>query len=225
MENNLQEIHKQDTTLDYVKKIKNLIRYIDKYHPNDLIHLSSTKINIQSLKNKNNIHESWLSNVYYNPHGLWVSCGSSWLKFIKKSSLYHTKWAKCKYVYIVKVDEDILHIKKLNELIAFHQKYAIYKKDEGYKINWIKVKKDYNGLLICPFLGNKIWNSEKKSRTDYFHLTSNTEKYIIESIKKNIMKYPSLYLEWYRHWEEASGVIWKIKSIKGIELILDYIYE
>jgi hypothetical protein len=33
------------------------------------------------------------------------------------------------------------------------------------------------------------------------------------------MNYPEFYLEWYRHWETSSGVIWRKNGIKEINLI------
>ena len=50
--------------------------------------------------------------------------------------------------------------------------------------------------------------------------SNNTEyQYIKGTLGKNIMKYPEFYLEWYRHWETSTGVIWRKNGIVNIKLI------
>jgi hypothetical protein len=124
-------------------------------------------------------------------------------------------------IYEVKLyDENILYINNLDELINFHEKYAIYDKNKGYNINWRKVKKIYDGLIICPYLGYQIWSKNNVTKRIYpLHITSNESNYIKDGLKENIMKYPYFYLEWYKHWDVASGVIWRKKSVKEINLI------
>lgn len=102
----------------------------------------------------------------------------------------------------------------MEELIKFHNKYAKFK-NNNYLIDWNNVKNDYDGLIICPYLGFKIWN---ENPTQFF-INDNSEKYILLTIGKNIKKYPAFFLEWYRHWETGSGVIWSKKAIKKLELI------
>ena len=233
------ELYMKNKYLYYRKKLDYLIDYIDKYHPHDLVHMSKKKLDMDLLEDKNNIINSWLSDVYYNPNGLWTSCGSSWLKFLKENNMYHSSWIKCKYIYVVKLgsnivslsaslhtSKDVLHITKIKELIDFHCKYAKYKKGQGYKMDWTKIKKKYAGLVICPYLGNKIWKREETGEfVDAFYLGSEEEKYILDALQKNIMKYPHLYLEWYRHWEASTGVIWRVKSIESIDLLFQFQYE
>ena len=157
-----------------------------------------------------------------NPHGLWFSCGAKWIEWILHNNLYKSKWANVKYVYEIKIDKNnILKIKNTDELINFHNKYAKYTDNNGYKINWDLVKKDYGGIVICPYLGNKIWKNIDID-DNFFGITDEINKYIRKTIKKNLIKYPEFYLEWYRHWETSTGVVWKISSVKSINLIKEY---
>jgi hypothetical protein len=52
-----------------------------------------------------------------------------------------------------------------------------------------------------------------------FDLPPEANKYIKNALGKNIIKYPKLYLEWYRHWETSTGVIWRKRAIKKLNLI------
>jgi hypothetical protein len=158
-----------------------------------------------------------------NPNGLWFSCGSKWIEWILKNNLYKSVWANVKYIYEINlIKKNIIIIKNLKQLLQFHHKYAKYSEKYGYKIKWSLVKKNYDGIAICPYLGDKIWK-EIGINNNFFEITNEINHYIRKTIKKHIVKYPEFYLEWYRHWETASGVIWKISSIHSINLIKKYI--
>ena len=149
-----------------------------------------------------------------------VSCGSSWLKRVISAShpCYESKFIDNSFIYDVIVNEkNILRIKNLNELIDFQQKYGKYSSINGYNIQWSIVKKDYDGLIICPYLGKDIWT--KINDPTNVALDNYTNSYIKNSLGENIMKYPKIYLEWYRHWEASTGVIWRKRGIKKINLI------
>jgi len=156
------------------------------------------------------------SNVYFNPKGLWISCSSSWLKYELSSTrpYYVSSILDAKYIYKVDLDKlNILEINKLEQLIDFHLKYL--KKNNKLQIDWKEVKKKYDGIIICPYLGYKIW--EKKELDLYFYM--DYLKYIEKFIGNNIEKYPQIYLEWYKHWDAGTGVIWRKSAIKNIEEI------
>ena len=205
-----------DSIIKDLKKIKSCIQKLDKNYKNNYIHVSNEKIKIEEILNKNNDKESWLSrDTYYNPKGLWFSCGSDWYKWLISIREYDSDWLKFKYTYNIIIDKsNILHIKKIDELIKFHNRYAKFKNNH-YSIDWNKVKKDYDGIIICPYLGFKIWN---ENPTQFF-IDNSSEKYILLTVGKNIKKYPAFFLEWYRHWETGTGVIWRKKAIKKLELI------
>jgi hypothetical protein len=204
------------------RKLLNLIYFIQDNYKNKYIHFSNKELSIDILENKINNENSYhTSNVYMNPYGIWISCGSNWIEWILKNKLYKSKWANVKYVYEIKINKNnIIKIKNIDELIKFHNKYAKYNNENGFKINWTLVKKDYDGIIICPYLGEKIW---KNIDDRFFYINDEINKYIRKTLKKNLIKYPEFYLEWYRHWETSTGVIWKMSSIKNINLIKSYI--
>ena len=218
------EVKRETNKIIFIKrKLLNLITFIDEKYNNKYIHFSKQKMSLDILENKNNNNDSWLGgNIYMNPNGLWFSCGSRWIEWILKNNLYKSIWANVKYVYEIKIEKkNILKIKNTDELINFHNKYAKYNNKDGFKIDWQLVKKDYNGIVICPYLGNKIWKNIDINN-NFFSITDEINKYIRKTLKKNLIKYPQFYLEWYRHWETSTGVVWKISSVKSINLIKEY---
>jgi hypothetical protein len=224
MENNNYKIGLKllDENIKKLQNIKKNIKKLNTKYKNNFLHISMEKINKNKLKNTNKINESRYGNspVYYNPEGLWISCGASWYNYSLSKQWYDESWLNFdkNYLYDVLIDKSkILFIKKIDELIDFHNTYS-FKKDNSYIIDWTKVKKKYDGLIICPYLGYKIWNQNKDLFHD-FHLNINSQNYIKMIIGKNIKKYPAFFLEWYRHWDTGSGVIWRKRSIKELKLI------
>jgi hypothetical protein len=220
-----------DNYIKRLEKIKKTIKIIDTKYKDKIIHCSFNELKLNNLINKNNILESRYTygkqnnypNIYQNPYGLWVSCGSNWIKWLITASehfYYNTNKLDINSLYIYEIilnNKNILYINNLDELIIFHQKYAIYEENKGYDIDWVNVKKIYDGLIICPYLGYEIWN--KINDPTILYVTPPINKYIKDGLKENIMKYPKFYLEWYRHWETSTGVIWRERSIKKIKLI------
>ena len=210
--------NKIQSNLDYKENLKKKIAYLDKYCPKCYIHVSNHKLTIESIKNYDSKEESWLkSSTYNNPQGLWIGIGSSWLKFVDSYGSYDSSWAKAKYMYKIILGKKVLIIHNLKNLIKFHKEFAKYNKDIGYKINWLKVKQKYNGLIINPYLGEKIWGNDRQVLN--YYLSEPNNEHIRKALGRNITKYPMLYLEWYRHWETASGVIWKKDGISDIEKV------
>jgi hypothetical protein len=210
-------LRRLDKNIKLLKQIKTNIKQIDKKYKNNFIHVSQTKLTLDNLFNTNNQKETRYGGnnyVYFNPEGLWISCGSSWYKYLVSENEYFMDWLNFKYTYDIEIDKtNVLHIKTLKGLIKFHYKYI--NKNDYHILNWNKIKDKYDGLIICPFLGYKIW---KKYQPD-LHIHKNTTKYINQSIGKNLKKYPSFFLEWYRHWEAGTGVIWKKNAVKKFNLI------
>lgn len=237
LKHNLKHLKKENknNTEDLIKhkiftNLKRIIHYIDTNYNNKLIHVSNKKLNIKDLHNTNYINKSLFKNkslvknrgdIYFNPYGLWLSCGSSWLKWILYTKYYSSQWSNPKYIYeiILNDNNNVLKISNLNELLKFHHKFAQLK-DNNYKIDWKEVKKTYDGLIIDPYLGKDIWTFFNNKESIYFYLNNKTNKYIHATLGKNIKRYMQFYLEWYRHWETASGVIWRVKSIKSVNHIL-----
>ena len=216
-----------DNNIKKLQKIKKIVKLLDTKYKDKMIHISiDGELKLNNLENKIKINNSRLKiypNIYYNPHGLWLSCGSNWIKWIISKTEYYCydinyfNFEKIQIYEIKLYNENILYINNLDELVIFHQKYAFYEEDKGYNIDWSKIKKIYDGLIICPYLGYEIWNKINDPTSLYINPDEN--KYIKEGLKENIMKYPKFYLEWYRHWETSTGVIWRKKSIKKLNLI------
>lgn len=221
--NNKQIKTKELIKYEISKNLKSIINYIDTKYSDKLIHISLKKFNLEDLYNTNYINKSLLKNsrIYFNPHGIWLSCGSSWLKWIYNMKLFESRWANPKYIYEIELNKDnnVLKISNLKQLLKFHKKFAELK-ENIYKINWSNVKKEYDGLIIDPYLGKDIWNFFNNKQSNYFYLNDITNKYIRKTLGKNIKKYMQFYLEWYRHWETASGVIWRERAIKYVTHIL-----
>ena len=171
----------------------------------------------KNIEDKDKDKTSWLGNgLYTNPRGVWISCGMAWQKYIGNEP---NPWSLATYVYQVIPSNTILKISSLDELKKFINEYK--KKDIKIHdtLDWNRVKKDYDGLIICPYLGDKIWGKHANK----FGMIGNKkqiEEYIQKVVGTNKWKNSIFFLaEWYRHWEEASGVIWKKDGISDIRLI------
>jgi len=183
----------------------------DKYY-----HLSNKKIDeIKTITSR----KSHLSSIFYNPRGFWISCGSSWIDFCLDN--YQVHWLKSKYLYEIEVNDSVKKIKNIKEFTDFFGNY-LNKKVEKFKdlIDWNQIKKDYHGLIICPYLGNKIWKN-KEAIKSYGFYNEKLVKSLEKIFGKELFKHQEFIYEWYRHWETATGVIWNKKGIKEIKLIYE----
>lgn len=144
------------------------------------------------------------NNFYKNPQGIWFSCGVSWQKYIGNDP---NPWSLATYVYELEPSDTVLKISSINELKKFINEYKKNDIKITDIINWNRVKKDYDGLIICPYLGDIIWgkkankfgiNGDDKQINEYIN------KVVGNKWKDNIY----FTAEWYRHWEEGTGIIW-----------------
>jgi hypothetical protein len=165
---------------------------------------------------------SWLGkNIYKNPQGIWISCGLAWQKYIGADSSYPSPWTLGTYIYEIEPTDDVLLISNLKELKNFINLYMRPNPKISDIIDWKKVKKNYSGLIICPYLGDKIWgpNANKFGFWGNQYVDEYLDKIIGDKWRDKLF----FTAEWYRHWEEATGVIWKpstgVKSIRLIEKI------
>tara|TARA_Y100000780_G_C13484995_1_gene340001 strand:+ start:67 stop:618 length:552 start_codon:yes stop_codon:yes gene_type:complete len=123
------------------------------------------------------------SSNQFKPRGFWYSCHDSWYNWIIEEGM---KKILYKYIHKVNINNNVmtsigkkdknklLIIKSIKDFDIFNKKYGTeYKKkmifNDGdnssnsinfYKIDWIKVSKDYGGIEICPFLQKRkgyIW--------------------------------------------------------------------
>ena len=162
--------------------------------------------------------KSWLSsNLYHNPHGFWFGCGADWQNFINNSP---SQWSFSTHVYEIEINNSVKKISSVKELKDFIDKYKNSPSDIKFTnvINWEKVKEDYDGLLVCPYLGDKIWGENSNDmflRGDVEVINNYIEKIAGDSWKDNIV----FNAEWYRHWETGSGVVWRASGIKDFKLV------
>ncbi len=160
---------------------------------------------------------SWLgSNLYHNPYGLWIGCGADWQNYINTPS----QWAFSTHLYEINVSNSVKKISSIEELEDFISKYK--NPDSDLKItnvlNWDKIKNEFDGLIICPYLGNDIWGENANQMAlegEPNSIQKYVEKLAGDSWKSNIF----FTAEWYRHWETGSGVIWRASGIKDFKLV------
>lgn len=154
--------------------------------------------------------------IYHNPNGIWVSCGLSWIDYA--SHWKYNQWCISTYVYEITLDDTILKISTVEELKKFINHY----KKDNMKIydviDWKKVRKELSGLVICPYLGNKIWG-KRANKFGIYGPENKTQQYI-EKLVGNKWKNDIFFTaEWYRHWEAGTGIIWSNNAIKEVRLI------
>ena len=202
-----------------IENNKNILSTIEKNGVHKIYHVS-----IYPLEEFVNTHEnenSWVgvgnNTIYKNPIGLWVSCGNSWQKYIGDTP---NQWSIATYIYEVSLSNSVLYIHNIKEFEKFINTYKNNDKFLDIKnvINWKKVKEDYDGLIICPYLGDEIWGKDANNfqfNGDPVVITNYITNIVGVSWKKKLY----FLAEWYRHWETSSGVIWKKSGIKNIILI------
>jgi hypothetical protein len=190
------------------------------------IHLCIDKLDMSYLKDIANYDSSWLGDgVYYNPHGLWFSCGTSWVDFFKPTkgnkNVVITKWTLSTYIYEIKINgSNILQINSLDEFKEFIYKYRFKDKNVNIRnvMDWKRIKKDYLGIVICPYLGDLLFGKNANAiglRGTPENITNFYKKLLGPTYYDHIL----FLSEWYRHWEAGTGVIWNLAGIKDIVLL------
>lgn len=189
-----------------------------KKYAGKFLHFSQKEFGVRDIVDMTKREGTWLAGystssyeyTYQNPFGIWFSCGNDWLKFAHKTAPSFIR----PLLYEIIVDFDrVLYINTVHELRKFMRKYL---DKEPPFVNWKRVKRDYDGLIICPYLGHKIWN---KISFKYNIPTSLPLKYIQSILGNKIYSIDGFMMEWYRHWETGSGVVWNPRSIKSVELL------
>jgi len=85
-------------------------------------------------------------------------------------------------------------------------------------LDWNKIKEKYDGMVICPYLGNELWGPHANSMGfdgDAQAINEYVQKIAGDGWKDNIL----FLAEWYRHWETGSGVIWRDSGVKDFKLV------
>lgn len=217
----------------YSKLQKYTLKYKKTYNEVPYIHLSNSYIDLSTFKPiyYNIMGTEQKDSKRYNPGGLWFSCGISWLTDMVKGkrtfnnmiNMYPTDnknkgWINLpsqiwipRLIYRLDISKlKIITISNCNEMQLFEKKY--YNKNmttiEDY-INWKKVYKDYDGLIICPYLNNECY-------TNKIYDENNLLKLILKGNK--IEKY-DLTGFWAKCFDAPSGVIWKNYNNLSLYLI------
>ena len=93
----------------------------------------------------------------YKPEGLWYACGDEWIEWTKSEM---PEWLKeYKYLYEISITDRVLKIDTPEKFKDFESKYSASRNgDESGRysekfINWASVAKDYDGIEICPYMG------------------------------------------------------------------------
>lgn len=201
------------------KNVRDTQKFINKHKLKNLfLHFSLNKIEkfdskLDSSKNKSN-------NLYYKPKGLWISHGSSWLDYIESNIKIANETNLFGYIYKIDIFDSIKLITNKDDLFKFIKLYK--KKPNDIKIydimDWDRIKKDFDGLIITPWLGDKIWHLSSSENMEIIggEIVHDFFVDLIGSKWKNNMM---LLSEWYRKWNCASGVIWNTKGIASCDLI------
>jgi len=174
----------------------------------------------------NSLNESWKAenkkSVYYNPVGLWLSHGPAWLEYVESNIKKPSPWNLFPYTYKIEVYDSVKLITSKDDLFKFIKTYKRKPADIKFYdvIDWAKVRKDWDGIIITPWLGDKIWHSGSNPADRFEIVGGESAHEFINDImgarwKNNFV----LLSEWYRHWECASGVIWNVKGIASCDLI------
>ncbi len=160
--------------------------------------------------------------VYSNPPGLWISHGSGWLEWVESNVKQPSPWNLFPYTYKIEVFDSVKLITSKDDLFKFIKTYKRKPGDIKFYdvIDWARVKKDFDGLIITPWLGDKIWHSGSNP-TDRFEIVGgeSAHEFINEIMGARWKNNFVLLSEWYRHWECASGVIWNVSGIASCDLI------
>lgn len=172
------------------------------------------------------IDSSWKSgstkSVYYNPSGLSLSHGPAWLDHVELNVKKPSPWNLFPYTYKIEVFDSVKLITSKDDLFKFIKTYKRKPGDIKFYdvIDWVRVRKDWDGLIITPWLGDKIWHTTSNPNDRFEIVGGESAHDFISEIMGARWKNNNVVLsEWYRHWECASGVIWNVQGIASCNLI------
>lgn len=204
----------QNIEKDNYNKISRIIK---ENNPNGYYHLSTKPFT--TLRNTSKEGNTYIgnTNLYYHPIGLYFSCGIKY--FENDKSIHYT------YLYELIFNKSVLKINNLNDFKKFIQKYKFSNSNIRIHniLNWVEIKKQYNGIIICPNLRKQLFKNTKSLIEIYEDENIIMDK-IIETYGLNWMNNLELISEWFRHWHNE-GVIWNPEGIKSIKLINKINYD
>jgi len=201
---------------------KKILKIIKENNCDGFYHLSTKPItNFIDTSQKGTTYNG-KTNLYYNPVGLYMSCGKNYYDVdVQKAhnhfvddSIYHS------YIYELKINKSVLQIKNLKGFVRFINKYKYL--DSKIKItdvmNWKKIKKEYDGLIICPILHKQLFGENTQKLLDIYKDENIIQEKILEKYGENWKKELRFLSEWFRGWR-TQGVVWRETGLKQINLI------
>jgi hypothetical protein len=206
------------------KNVHDVKKFIHKHKLKDsFLHFSLKSIEkLDSVILDNSQKSGTNKSVYSNPSGLWLSHGSGWLDYVELNIKKPSPWNLFPYTYKIEVFDSIKLITSKDDLFKFIKTYKRKPGDIKFYdvIDWDRVRKDWDGLIITPWLGEKIWHNTS-TPSDRFEIVGGESAHdFINEIMGARWKNNNVVLsEWYRHWECASGVIWNVQGIASCNLI------
>ena len=171
-----------DNNIKRLTTLKDIIKTLDTKYNNKLIHVTDNgELNLDETFGYNVDNEKG-NNLDNELKGLWLSCGSNWIKWVMLKSddyCFNDNFLKTEFIYEIEIKgKKILYINTLDELIDFHNKYSYCIENIGYNIYWDKVKELYDGMIIDTSLAYNIWeglnNIGKLDKNEDFNLLSST---------------------------------------------------
>jgi hypothetical protein len=197
--------------------IMSVRRYVIKHkHSNSFLYHSTKEIVRLSMP-KEYVHTK--KSLYHKPQGLWISCGTSWLDHVEKTYDFPHKYNLFTYTYKIDIFDTVKIISEKEELHKFIKKFK--KKPDDIRlydiIDWEKVKTEHTGLIITPFLANKIWRESHD--TMKIHGAESAHDFFCDLLGAKWKNNMLLLSEWYRAWECSCGVIWNQDGIASFKLL------
>lgn len=199
------------------QNVADMKRYIiKKEYTNSFIYHSTKELKRLSIPEE---YTNTKKSLYHKPQGIWISCGISWLNYIEQKIKEPHKWNLFSYTYKIELFDSVKIISEKEELHKFIKKYK--KKPDDIRlydvIDWELVKREYNGLVITPYLGNKIWRESNDVMK--IHGAESAHDFFVDLLGSKWKNNMLLLSEWYRSWECACGVIWNLNGIASFKLL------
>jgi hypothetical protein len=199
------------------KNLKSMLKCIKKHELEScFLHFTSKKLTRFDVPDNS---PQAKKSLYYKPEGLWLSCGASWVEYMYENFNGANESNLFSYVYKIDVIDTVKVITSKDDLNKFIKKYK-HKPDDIKMydvIDWVKVRNEFQGIIITPYLGDLIWHLG----TDVMNIqgAETAHEFFTDLMgtrwKNNMM----LLSEWYRHWNCACGVIWNPEGIIGCSMI------
>jgi len=240
-----------DNNIKRLTSLKDIIKTLDTKYKNKFIHVTDNgELNLNETfgynENSEKINDVDIDNEL---NGLWLSCGSNWIKWAMLKSddyCFNENFLTSEFIYEIETKgKKILYINTLDELIDFHNKYSYFIENVGYNIYWDKVKKIYDGIIIDTSLAYNIWEklnnigeldktcdkvsidnnlyvsdmNKNKEDETMFFINPMAKDNKADNLKESMLKHANFYLNWYTKWGTFTGILWNKNTIKKVKIL------